>query len=151
MALDDEVKARWSSQILINASNPQASTSTTIDQTRLTIAENDVQAMFEVLAGVVYNNAVNTHVLYATEGVLVRLLVLTGQAPNDQWDAWKKSMKEELALVTGRDRIVPYTNSTLSPTAERANSRPAADRSVFERQFIPRSPGGGQDRSLPGS
>ncbi len=148
MSLDSEVKARWSNQLLVAASNPQNSTSTAIDQARLTAAETDVESMFKVLCGVAFDETDARHVAYAVEGVYVRLLVMTGQAPNDEWKAWKTELKEELALVTGRDRIVPSTNSRYNPTLEEANELPRADKSVFDNYYIPRNPGAGvQDRT----
>jgi len=101
-----------------------------------------VQAAFQVFVGKSYDDTDATHVLYATEGVLIRLMYITGQTTLEAWKEWKKSLKEELALVQGRDRIVPSTESLLNPTKEQANSRPFADRSVFDRHYRPHSPGG---------
>lgn len=102
-----------------------------------------MQAAFKVLCGTTYDSSDERHVLYGTEGVLIRLLVMTAQSPVDDWNSWKKSMKEELALVTGRDRMAASTNSPLTPTVEQSGSLPAADSSVFTRRFIPNSPAGG--------
>lgn len=140
MALLDDVRARWSSQILINASNPQNSTATTEDSAREAVAVSDVQAAFKVMCGVAYDGDVDTHVLYATEGVLIRLLVLTGQSDRSEWKDWKKELKYELAKVTGRDRIVPSTSSTLDVTPDQQGEKPQSDRSVFDRSFIPNAP-----------
>jgi len=131
MSLDANVQSRWSAQILINASNPQNSTSTTIDTTRLTNAETDVQAAFKVMAGVAYDDTDDRHVLYAVEGVLVRLLVLTGQAQLETWTDWKKALKFELGKVTGRDRIAMSTRSKMRPTEEAPGAKPMADMSAF--------------------
>ena len=138
MALSDEVQSRYSSQLLINASNPQLSTATSIDTARLTLACTDVQAAFEVMCGVAYDNTVATHVAYAVEGVFQRLLVLTGQASIDTWKDWKATLKDELALVTGRDRIEPTTDSLLSPTEDTMGDLPQSDRKNF-RGLIPRN------------
>jgi hypothetical protein len=139
MSLDSEVKARWSSQILINASNPQDSDATSIDQSRLDEANNDVVAAFKIYCGTTYDTTLDTHNLVATHGVLVRLLVITGQTDLHRWDEWKQELRE-LALVTGRDRISPSTDSNLDPTTDRTGDRPSADRSNFER-YIPNAPG----------
>lgn len=148
MALIDEVRDRWSSQFLINASNPQNSTATTEDTTRTARAVTDVQAAFQVLSGVNYDNSNPRHVLYATEGVVIRLLVLTGQAARGEWESWKDSLKEELALVEGRDRIRATTNARYKVTREESNELPRADKSVFDRYYVPRQPGAGtQDRT----
>lgn len=147
MALLDDVRARYSSQILKNASNPQNSTATTEDSGREAAAVSDVQAAFEVLAGVEYDSSDDRHVLYGTEGVLVRLLVMTGQSDKSEWKDWKKELKTELARVTGRDRIVPSTNSTLEVTPDSPGEKPQADRSVFDRNFIPGAPNSSNGRS----
>lgn len=139
MSLDSNVQARWSAQILINASNPQSSGATTIDTTRLGNAEADVQAMIQVLAGVSYIDTDPTIVAYATEGVLIRLLVMTGQTTLDSWKEWKRSVKEELALVQGRDRIAMSTRSKLQPTEDNPQEKPFADKSVFGK-MLPATP-----------
>lgn len=139
MSLDSNVQARWSAQILINASNPQNSGQTTIDTTRLSAAETDVQAAFKTLAGVAYDDTDDRHVLYATEGVLIRLLVLTGQTALDSWKEWKTALKDELGTVTGRDRIAMSTRSKLQPTEEAPNSKPFADSTIF-RKMTPNQP-----------
>lgn len=143
MALLDEVRNRWSSQILVAASNPQSSLATTEDVTRENNAVSDVQAAFKVLCGVAYDNTVDTHVMYAVEGVLTRLLVMTGQASREDWNDWKRTLKEELALVTGRDRIKPSTKATKLTTADKSGEYTATDRRNFDRRFIPNPPGGG--------
>ncbi len=140
MSLDSNVQNRWSSQILINASNPQNSGQTSIDTTRLANAETDVQAAFKVLSGVAYDDTDDRHVLYATEGVLVRLLVLTGQTALSDWRDWKRSLKRELAPVTGRDRIIMSSRSKFRPTEEAAGDKPLNDRSVFDGHFRSKSP-----------
>lgn len=139
MSLVTNTQSRYSSQILINASNPQSSGATSVDSTRLSLAATDVSAVFEVLCGVEYDDSNALHVLYGVEGVLVRLLLMTGQTTIEAWDKWKSSLKDELALVTGRDRIPPTTDSLLSPTEDTPNTLPATDRTNFKR-YIPGAP-----------
>lgn len=139
MSLSSNVQSRYGSQLLINASNPQNSGGTTLDTARLALACTDVEAAFKVMCGVEYDDTVATHVAYAVEGVYVRLQVLTGHVNKDSWDDWKKSLKEELALVTGRDRIPPTSDSGLQATEDTFGALPSADRTVFKR-YIPGAP-----------
>jgi len=145
MALLDDVRARWSSQILINASNPQNSSATTEDSAREALACSDVEAAFKVRCGVAYDGSDDRHVLYATEGVLIRLLVLTGQTERSEWKDWKKELKYELAPVTGRDRIVPSTTSGLTVTPDAPGSKPATDPSIYG-SLVPNAPAGDSGR-----
>lgn len=139
MSLDSNVQSRFSAQILINASNPQNSGATTIDTTRLANAETDVIAAIQALAGVAYTDSDATIVLYATEGVLVRLMWMTGQVTYDAWTEWKKAVKDELAPIQGRDRILPSTRSKLQPTEDAPNAKPFADKTVFGK-MLPNTP-----------
>lgn len=140
MALTDEVQARYSTQILRNASNPQNSTATSIDTTRLGYAVTDVQAEFKK-RGITYDNSIDTHVTTAVPGVFARLLVLTGQdGGREQWSAFTDDLKL-LTETTSRDRIVPTTDSLLDPTKDRVGDLPWSDRKQFGN-FIPGAPGG---------
>lgn len=138
MALVDEVQSRYSTELLVNWSNPQLSAATSIDSTRLSLAATDVQAEFKK-KGLTYDNAVDTHVATAVEGVVLRLRVMTGHLPVDEWSRWKREDLQDLIMVTARDRIAPTTDSLLNPTKDRSNDKPWADRTQF-RNFIPDSP-----------
>ena len=142
MALSDEVQNRWSSQILINAFNPQDSTATTLStgvDSKFALAIADVEAGFEIYAGVTFDNTKSTHKMIATEGVLIRGLVFTGQSDLTHWDSWINRLRD-LGLVTGRDRLSMYTDSTLSPTRDRVGSKPSFDSSVFTERYVGNAP-----------
>jgi hypothetical protein len=142
MALSDEVQNRWSSQILINAFNPQDSTATSLStgvDSKFALAIADVEAGFEIYAGTTYDNTKATHKMIACEGVLIRGLVFTGQSDLTHWDSWINRMRD-LGLVTGRDRIKMYTDSTLSPTRDRVGSKPSFDSSVFTERYVGNAP-----------
>src|SRR5690606_40627796 len=62
----------------IYLTNPEDSSATTIDTTRLTLAVIDTQAEFEVLSGVVYDNSDPRHVYTAMQGVLYYLQLYRG-------------------------------------------------------------------------
>lgn len=137
--LSADVQARYSAQILIEASNPQNSGQTTLDSTRFDNAVTDVQAWFEVKVGTEYDSTVDTHVAVAVEGVVLRLQVLTGQAPVERWEEWKTSELWALAQVTGRDRIKPQSDSLLTNTQDTAGDLVAFDRKNFTG-YLPNGP-----------
>src|SRR3990167_6752035 len=140
MALTDEVQSRYSSQILINVSNPQNSTSTTLDSTRLSLASTDVQAIF-TKHGLTYDNSVATHVQTGVGGVFARLSVMTGQIGADGlWEAFLKDMKL-LVETKSRARKMPKTDYLLSPTEDTAGTRPTSDRKNFYG-YVSKPPGG---------
>lgn len=136
MALEDDVEDRYSAQILIEASNPQDESTNTLDATRLAKASRDVEAYFKILVGVVYDSTVDTHVAVAVEGVLLRLHVMTGRASVDEWETFKNTTLLQLAQITGRDRMVPSTDSLLTATPDTIGDLPAADRKNL-RGYLP--------------
>ena len=76
MPLIDEVRARYSTEVLVSVSNPQLSSATTEDTTRSGNAVLDVQARFK-MQGITYDNTVDTHVMVGCQGVIARLMVMT--------------------------------------------------------------------------
>jgi hypothetical protein len=142
MALADEFKSRFSLERQIALTNPDLQTATTVDATRLTLACTDVQADFEIYAGTVYDGTDARHVSVAVEGVMLKLMSrMAGTDPDEMREQWLKRLNS-FALVTGRNRIVPATDSILTPTSEQRGTeevRPDADRGYFD-QFIPGPP-----------
>jgi hypothetical protein len=137
VSLTANVQARYSSQILINASNPQNSTATTLDSTRLGYACTDVEAEFSK-RGMTYDDTDAKHVATAVPGVLARLLVMTGgEGGKEAWNDFKDDVKF-LAETDSRDRIMPYTNSPLDPTPDPTGAKPFSDNDNFKR-YIPGS------------
>lgn len=131
MSLSSNVQSRYSSQILINASNPQNSTATSVDTGRLNAAISDVEGEF-LKRGITYDDDDSRHVATAVPGVFARLLVLTGQGGREEWSEFKDDVKF-LAETTVRDRIEPYTNSPLDPTPDPTNGLPWGDNANFNR------------------
>lgn len=140
MTLLSDFQSRWSTQIRINASNPQLSSATSVDSTREALAAADAQADFEAVCGVAYSSSNATHVSAAVPLVLLRLLVFTGQTTQADYDSQLERLEKWYRLVLGRNRIMPTTNSTLVPTTETAGATPSFDSSVFDR-FVGNSPG----------
>jgi len=134
MALTDEVQGRYSTQLLVNASNPQNSGATTIDTTRLSYACTDVTAEF-TKRGITYDNTVATHVATAVPGVYARLLVMTGQSGDELWQRFMDDL-QLLSETTSRDRIMPTTDSLLEATEDTSGDLPASDRKNMEG-YIP--------------
>ena len=133
MALIDRVKARITTQKLIELTNKDSKTATAIDDTRLALAVTDAESSFAVFTGVAYDDTNGKHVPVAVRGVVAHLLLdsdLGGNA-GEQYDRWKQ-MCLDLAKVTGRDRVTPQTTSVLTPSDEQSDAgetvRPDFDR-----------------------
>jgi len=141
VALTDEVQNRYSAQILINLTNPQNTSATTLDTTRMNNAVTDVQADFKIEAGTTYDNSVDTHVVVATEGVYAKLVLRSGQSGEAGFRLHESYLEKlrRLALITGRDRISPSTDSLLTPTQDESGDLPAFDRKNF-KGYIPNAP-----------
>ena len=124
MALSDEVTARYASARLIQLTNPGDQTATTVDTTFLGKAATDVEADFEIIAGVAYDNSEARHVSVGVEGVIAKLYQ-RGEAAGGDADARHSAYLDrlaQLAKVTGRNRIIPTTSSVLTPTSERTTT-----------------------------
>jgi hypothetical protein len=141
MALADEYQGRYSTQRRTEISNPQDSTATTPNTTRENYAITDVQAAFK-MRGITYDNTIDTHVTTAVGGVEARLLKVTGQpGGHESWKEWLDEVKL-LSETTSRDRIVPSTDSQLSPTADTLGDIPVSDRKNF-KEYVSDAPEGG--------
>ena len=151
MGLADEVSARYGAQFLVNITNPYDEEPNTIDTGRLAKAVLDVIADFKTYASVEYDNDEDQHVSLACEGVIVKLLVRCGDLKPEAEKAWRKEdLKEGLALVTGRDRLMPTSSSILQTSSELRGSAPV--RSDFDRErwdkFVPGQPAVSEDGRL---
>lgn len=150
MALSDEVIARFSTQRLKNLTNPDAPSATSYDATRLATACTDAAADFEIYAGTVFDVTDARHVPVAIRGVVAYLHTYTDNgAAADALKAFRFELKA-LAKVTGRDRILPYTDSALEPSPNpregTTRARPAFDDSVFD-PIVVQPPTGGSPPS----
>lgn len=141
MTLLADFQNRYSSQIRINASNPQLTSATTVDSTREAYAAADAQADFEAICGESYSSSNTVHVSAGVPLVLLKLLLYTGQTTQADYDKQLERLNEWYRLVLGRNRITPTTNSLLNPTQDVPNSLPWSDSTVFDR-FIGNSPSG---------
>ena len=144
MSLSTEVIARYPTGRLRQLTNQGDQSATTTDTTVLGLAATDVQADFEIVAGIVYDGTEARHVSVAVEGVIAKLRVRSeaaGGGADTSHDRYIERL-QGLAKVTGRDRIIPKTSSILTPTSEQLESetvRPSFDHPNFD-DVIPRPP-----------
>ena len=142
MTLASNVTARYATQLLVNLTNPNDSTATTINTTKLGNATTDVEAEFATIVGVAYDDSVATHVAAAGIGVIGRLQEWTGHASAAETISRYLARLNSLALVTGRDRILPQSEGVLVPSEPdpAVTVRPPFDDDVWEG-IIPGEPG----------
>jgi len=137
MTLATEVQARYPATRLVQLTNPGDESGTTLDATILGYAATDVQADFEIYAGVEYDGTDARHVSVAVEGVMAKLYQRT-ETPGSKADKLHDQYIERvrsLGKVTGRNRVTPTSSSVLTPTSEREGTetvRPDSDRPDFE-------------------
>ena len=121
MALAAEVIARYPSSRLIQLTRQSNQSGSSINTTILGLAVDDVEADFQIIAGVEYDNSDARHVGVAVEGVIAKLARRAEAAGNTSealHDAYLERLGQ-LAKVTGRDRIMPKTKSPYTVTSER--------------------------------
>jgi hypothetical protein len=124
-------QARFSTQLRTNWSRPQNSSATTPDTTLEGLADTDVVGEFKK-RGITPDSTDDTHVTTAMSGVIARLMFYT-QCPGwgEAWGSFKDDL-ELLAQTTSRDRIMPTTDSLLSPTPDTSGALPIFDRDNFQ-------------------
>lgn len=151
MPLNAEVTARYGAQYLVNLTNPSLPSATVVDAARLLAACTDTEADFPIYAGVTWDDSAVTnptlftqHIAVAVEGVIAKLAIRTGtggQYATNLHDNYIARLRD-LALIAGRDRIQPKTQSVLVPSSEQRENvvvRPDFDRDRFN-DLIPDSP-----------
>lgn len=130
---------RYSSQILIEITNPQDPDETSLDTTRRDNAINDADAYFQIF-GISLDTDNISHVAVIVEGAFTRLQVVAGNFPVSAWENWKDTVRE-LALVGPNKRIKPTTNSPLQPSIEETGAKPFSDM-TRSRRYKGRGPAG---------
>lgn len=118
MPLTTEVQNRYRTQFLIELTNPNDRGATTVNLAALQEASDDVEADLEVHAGTAYDNNDARHVSAAVRGVVKRLQVYQGKAPDRDITNWQQSLRDGLRLVTGNNRVRPRSSSNLTPAEE---------------------------------
>ena len=129
-ALDAEVRERYSTQYLVNLTQPDDASATTEDTARMDAAVADTQADFAVEVGLEYEAANTAHIVIGVEGVIVHLLERTGRGEKTTRERYDRYIERLRSL---RARILPGTTSKVTPTPERGNPvRPIFDYPRFD-------------------
>jgi hypothetical protein len=140
MSLVSNVQSRFSTTFLAQITNPQNPASTSLDSTRLSLAATDTEADFRIYCGVTYDDTDARHVNVGVEGVIIKLMMRTGQWANREIEErWHEKLKA-LAMVTGRDRISPLTTGSVAASSEQANQPALFDEGAW-RAVAPHGPG----------
>jgi len=129
-ALDVEVRSRYSTQYLVNLTQPDDASATTEDTARMDAAVTDTQADFAVEVGLEYEAANTAHIVIGVEGVIVHLLERTGRGEKTTRERYDRYIERLRSL---RARILPGTTSKVIPTPERGHPvRPIFDSPRFD-------------------
>ena len=119
MPLANHIQNRLPTQRLVELTQINSRSATTVDAARLTTVAGDVEALFEVLAGIVYDDTDARHIIVGVDGLEILLQVWKGDSSSrDRWDRWQTFMRMDFSKVTGRNRVKPKTSSRLTPSEE---------------------------------
>lgn len=144
--LSTHVQNRYSTQYLVELTNPQDRNATEINVTLLNNAFTDISSLFEVHAGVTYDDSDPRHIATAVEGIIALLMLRTGQtAAAGRMGAWLDSVRA-LGEITGRNRVTPDSTTKMQPSEDdrlTSTPRPAFDDRRFDA-FLPSSPAAGR-------
>ncbi len=130
MTLAAEVTARVPARRLIQITNPESSTASTVDTTLLGLACTDVGGEFELEAGVTIDLTNPIHVAIAISGVVSKLHEWTGQGA-DWVTAHRTLYNERLKTLRSRHGIPATSSSNLTPAEEPA-ALPHLDAATFD-------------------
>lgn len=111
MALSDEVTARISAERAIQLTNPNLSSATSVDATRLAKACADAESEFKVHVGQAFDLTDLDHVAAAVD-LAILILMERGGAPTETGGRERTRVVDRLkalALIKGRNRIMPET------------------------------------------
>ena len=149
MSLRSNVEDRYSDQYLINLTNPQNPSATTVNTALLILAATDVQGAFETYAQVVYDDTEAQHVEIGVSMVIAKLKMYSGQGGGDALAEHDRSIErlKDLSRVTSRARVTPRSKSELVPTNEQIGTetvRPLTDGRRFN-DIIPSAPPANDD------
>ena len=148
MSLLLNVVARYGASYLANLTNPETPGATAYDATRLGYACTDVEALFRIHAGVEYSDSDARHVAVACPIVITMLEIGLGKIKRrEAMDAVVGSLGA-LGMVTGRAKVIPTTNSGLTPSPDIEGGTltlaPAFDKDRFEK-FLADGPAASTD------
>ena len=147
MALTDKITARYSTQRLVEVTNPGSSAAVAVAAARLAAAAADATGDFLRIVGVAYDDANASHVGPAVRRAYARLLEYMDPASE-----FAKGMitdtREELFALRGQlgigVRLSPVTDSVLTPSRPDTSSgdpvRPDFDSERFSDYVIDATP-----------
>lgn len=148
MALIDEVLARYGADhftSLSNPNDPDAANTSGQDTARITLACDDVEALFKTEAQVEFDITFRPHLVHAVEGVEKLLMKRLGQiGAAAEYEEWKRGF-ESIKKTGPRQRVTLGSNSLLTITDPGQNGdtvRPWSEDASFRRQ-IPDAPNQG--------
>ena len=136
MALIDDVELRIPAQVLVSITNPDDNTATGPKTSALILAVSDIQTYFETYAQEAYSSLVPIHALVCVKGVRELLSSRGGgdrMGSSEFWDKFRLEC-ERVRDTRARARIVPSTNSQLTPSQENQTDgelRPWSDSTHF--------------------
>lgn len=131
MTLKTSVQARVSDKLLVQLTNQRSQTAQAINPRVFDACIADTEGTFLVEVGIPYDDADPTHVPVGVLGVLYYLHTYSGTSGrnlDNHRQRWERALISLAATRGGERRVLPQTNSTLTPSEERAGKRPDADR-----------------------
>ena len=136
-----DYQLRVNVQLRTNFSNPGSTLSTTPNTALETLAASDVVGRFQTICGVVYDSTAPAHVDACINLVMLKLQCWTGQITPADYEAAAEYL-DTLKDTLGRDRVLPFTDSTLTVTPDPTGAVVATDwtKSIG---IVPGLPGGG--------
>jgi hypothetical protein len=126
MSLLTDYTSRVNTQLRTNFSNPGNSTATTPNTALETLAASDVTGRFQTICGVVYDSTQPAHVDSCINLMMLKLQSWTGQITPADYEAAAEYL-DTLKDTLGRDRLTPYTDSTLTRTPDPTGATVSTD------------------------
>ena len=148
MTLAAEVTTRLSTQRLVELTNPDDNSVTTVNATRLAAAIADAQADFARITGVAFDEADAEHVAAGVAGVVLYLYEFRGLPGTDFTERLRATWEARCRRLA---RLLPRTTSLLTPTDPDLAGGPV--RPAFDPSHLgdlrPRPPTAGSSFGLP--
>ena len=151
MALADDVTNRISTNLLRELTNQGSTSATSVNTTVLGYAVADAGAEFKSETGLDLDSSLASHVAAGVVGVIYYLYSYSGVETSTalkQRQRWERLLLKIDSTEGGGRRLLPSTNSTLSPTAEQRNARPDMERSRFGGYTLNMPRGGSDDPDI---
>ena len=116
--LGTAVQARVRTQLLIEMTQVDSVTATSVDTTKLELACTDISAEFSTYAMETFDATNARHLTLGVSGVVALLGVWKSQDQDEKpMDSWRKRV-ESFAKTSSRARVTPLCDKTLGATEE---------------------------------